>query len=141
MKRVINNNETYEPEMVSRVCVYCRYNCRGNGANLSFEAQEEYYKTMISKNPRWSLKRIFADEGIGAEYMDNHPAFDEMIELCKKGEYDLIISKSFPRFCKHYTDAISIINMLKSLPQPVGVYLEFDNYFSLDVEADNYLKL
>lgn len=54
-----------------------------------------------------------------------------MLEACKHGEYDLIVTKSVSRFARNLVDCISIIRMLKGLPKPVGVYFETDNLNTL----------
>lgn len=54
-----------------------------------------------------------------------------MLDACKRGEYDLIVTKSVSRFARNLVDCISTIRMLKGLSNPVGVYFETDNLNTL----------
>ena len=57
--------------------------------------------------------------------------FNEMIAACKRGEYDLIVTKSVSRFARNLVDCISLIRMLKGQVPPVGVFFETDNLYTL----------
>lgn len=54
-----------------------------------------------------------------------------MLDACKRGEYDLIVTKNVSRFARNLVDCISTIRMLKGLSNPVGVYFETDNLNTL----------
>lgn len=54
-----------------------------------------------------------------------------MIAACRRGEYDLIVTKSVSRFARNLVDCISLIRMLKGQVPPVGVFFETDNLYTL----------
>lgn len=66
----------------------------------SFEIQQQYYNEYIAKHPNWTLVRIYADEGISATSVKNRKDFNNMIEDCKAGKIDLIVTKSVSRFAR-----------------------------------------
>lgn len=55
-----------------------------------------------------------------------------MIEDCKAGKIDLIMTKSIARFARNIVDCLSVIDLLKNLEPPVGVQFEADNIYTLD---------
>lgn len=107
-----------------RVCAYCRVST-GNDAQLSsFELQQAHYRQLADQRPNWSLRHIYADEGISGVSLKNRTAFNDMIAACEKGEYDLIVTKSVSRFARNLVDCISLVRRLKNLDPPVGVFLK-----------------
>ena len=55
-----------------------------------------------------------------------------MIEDCKAGKIDLVLTKSIARFARNIVDCLSVIELLKNLNPPVGVKFEADNIYTLD---------
>ena len=123
-----------------RVCAYCRVSTDNDEQLSSFELQQAHYKQLVHDHPNWELKRIYADEGISGTSLKNRYAFTEMIEACRHGEYDLIITKSVSRFARNLVDCISLIRMLKGLTPPVGVYFETDNLYTLGENTEFMLS-
>ena len=56
----------------------------------------------------------------------------QLIEDCKAGKIDLILTKSIARFARNIVDCLSVIETLKNLDPPVGVKFEADNIYTLD---------
>lgn len=56
----------------------------------------------------------------------------QLIEDCKAGKIDLILTKSIARFARNIVDCLSVIETLKNLDPPVGVKFEADNLYTLD---------
>ena len=95
-KPKINPNER---DRFFRTCAYCRVSTDNDEQLSSFELQQAHYRQLVQDHPNWELKRIFADEGISGTSLKNRDAFNEMIDACRKGEYDLIVTKSVSRNC------------------------------------------
>jgi len=55
-----------------------------------------------------------------------------MLEDCRAGKIDYILAKSIARFARNVVDCLSIIEELKNMNPPVGVYFEADNLYTLD---------
>ena len=114
-----------------RVCAYCRVSTDNDEQLSSFELQQEHYQQVVKDRPNWELKHIYADEGISGTSLKNRDQFNEMLQACYNGEYDLIVTKSVSRFARNLVDCISIVRKLKTLTPPVGVYFETDNLYTL----------
>lgn len=136
-KPKINPNER---DRFFRVCAYCRVSTDNDEQLSSFELQQAHYRQLVQEHPNWELKHIFADQGISGTSLKNRDQFNAMIEACKKGEYDLILTKSVSRFARNLVDCISLIRMLKGLTPPVGVFFETDNLYTLGENTEFMLS-
>lgn len=136
-KPKINPNER---DRFFRVCAYCRVSTDNDEQLSSFELQQAHYRQLVEDHPNWDLKHIYADEGISGTSLKNRDAFNSMIEACRHGEYDLIITKSVSRFARNLVDCISLIRMLKGLTPPVGVFFETDNLYTLGENTEFMLS-
>ena len=136
-KPKINPNEK---DRFFRVCAYCRVSTDNDEQLSSFELQQAHYKQLVQDHPNWELKHIFADQGISGTSLKNRDEFNEMIAACRRGEYDLILTKSVSRFARNLVDCISLIRMLKGLTPPVGVYFETDNLYTLGENTEFMLS-
>ena len=125
-KRSLNKEDQF-----FRVCAYCRVSTDNEEQLSSYELQQAHYRKVAESHPNWDLRRIYADEGISATSMKNRDEFNEMIGACERGEYDLIVTKSVSRFARNLVDCITTIRRLKGLPNPVGVFFETDNIYTL----------
>ncbi len=121
----------YEKDKPFRVCAYCRVSTGNDEQLSSYELQQAHYKQLVHDHPNWDLKHIYADEGISGTSLKKRDEFNAMIEACRRGEYDLIVTKSVSRFARNLVDCISLIRMLKGLASPVGVFFETDNLYTL----------
>lgn len=119
-----------------RVCAYCRVSTDEDTQASSYELQVQNYTRMIQENPEWEFAGIFADEGISGTSVLHREHFLEMIEKCKAGEIDLIITKQVSRFARNVLDSLNYIFMLRKLDPPVGVYFETEKLNTLDRSSD-----
>ena len=123
--------DLYGANHVFSTCAYCRVSTDNDEQLSSFELQQEHYQQLVGSHPNWDLKHIFADEGISGTSLKNRDEFNDMIERCMNGEFNLIVTKSVSRFARNLVDCISLVRKLKSLNPPVGVFFETDNLFTL----------
>ena len=119
-----------------RVCAYCRVSTDEESQASSYELQVQNYTKMIRENPEWEFAGVFADEGISGTSVLHRQRFLEMIEKCKAGEIDLIITKQVSRFARNVLDSLNYIFMLRKLEPPVGVYFETEKLNTLDKSSD-----
>ena len=119
-----------------RVCGYCRVSTENENQQGSFELQVQDQERVIRENPAWEFAGIYADEGISATSVEKRKEFLRMIEDCKAGKIDLIITKSVSRFARNLVDCISYIRVLKNLNPPVGIYFQNDNLNTLDQTSE-----
>ena len=117
---------------IHRVAAYCRVSTDEETQTTSFELQKSTYTEMITQHPGWELAGIYADEGISGTSFNHRDGMKQMIEDCKAGKIDMIITKSIARFARNIVDCLDTIEMLKSLPHPVGVQFETEHLYTLD---------
>ena len=124
-----------------RVCAYCRVSTGNDEQLSSFVLQQEHYTHLANTHKNWDLKRVYADEGISGTSLKHRDSFNEMIEACRRGEYDLIVTKSVSRFARNIVDCLSLVRELKRLNPPVGVLFETDSIYTLSEESELKLGL
>lgn len=132
--------DIYGEGHIFRVCAYCRVSTDNDEQLSSYELQQAHYKQLAIDHPNWDLRHIYADEGISGTSLKNRDQFNAMIEACKRGEYNLIVTKSVSRFARNLVDCISLIRMLKGLNPPVGVFFETDNLYTLSENTEFMLS-
>lgn len=98
-----------------RVAAYCRVSTDKEDQQNSYTAQIAYYTDKIEGHAGWSIAGIFTDEGISGTSARKRPDFLRLMELCKKGKVDMILSKSISRFARNTVDCLTYIRMLKEL--------------------------
>lgn len=75
---------------------------------------------------------IYADEGVSATSMHKRVNFLRMIEDCRSGKIDLIITKSVSRFARNTRDCLDVVRQLKTLHPPIGVLFESENLNTIE---------
>lgn len=124
-----------------RVCAYCRVSTEEENQATSYELQVQNYTEMIQSNEEWEFAGIYADEGISGTSTLHREHFLEMIEHCKEGRIDLIITKQVSRFARNVLDSLNTIFMLRKLEPPVGVYFEDIKVNTLDKTSDMIITI
>lgn len=124
-----------------RVAAYCRVSTEEEIQQSSYDLQVEYYKNLIEKEKEWQFAGIYADEGITGTSTRKRLEFNRLIQNCRDGEIDLIITKSISRFARNTLDCLNYIKELKMLTPPVGIFFEKEKIFSLDTKSDLILTV
>ena len=120
-----------------RVAPYCRVSTDSEEQLNSYAAQIEYYTAKVAENPDWTLVRLYADEGITGTSMRKRKEFLKLIEDCRKGKIDLVITKSVTRFARNTLEGIQTVRELRRMG--IGVFFEKENTNTLYM--DNELVL
>ena len=109
------------------VAAYARVSCGKDAMLHSLSAQVNYYSNL------WTFCGVYADEAkTGTK--DSRENFQSLIEDCKAGKIDLIITKSNSRFARNTVTLLNTIRELKSLG--VEVYFEKENIYTLDSKGE-----
>lgn len=124
-----------------KVAVYARVSTNSEKQTSSYEMQQKYYSDLVSKYKGWKLVKIYADEGITGTSLKQREAFNEMIEDCKQGKIDIILTKSVSRFSRNIMDCIGSIRYLADLKPPVAVLFETEDINSLKIEDELRVSL
>ena len=83
-----------------RVAAYARVSSDKDAAFHSLEAQTAYYRDYVAVHPDWELICIYSDNGISGTTI-NRPEFKRMLQDCREGKIDLIVTKSVTRFARN----------------------------------------
>ena len=118
---------------IRRVAAYVRVSTDNDEQTSSYELQKNYYTEYITGHPGWELVGIYADEGISGTSIAHRKGMLQMIEDCKAGKIDLIMTKSIARFARNIVDCLSVIDLLKNLEPPVGVQLKQTTFIRLTI--------
>lgn len=98
-----------------KAAAYCRVSSDTEEQLNSYKNQMEYYTNKINSNPDWEPVRVFADEGITGVSTLKRSEFNEMIEMCKEGKIDVIVTKSIHRFARNTLDTVKYVRMLRAM--------------------------
>ena len=114
-----------------RVAAYCRVSTDSDDQLQSYETQVRHYTAEIKKNPDWINVGIFADEGITGVMTKKRDEFNKMIELCRAGKIDRILTKSTSRFARNTVDSLRYIRELKALAPNIRPDIEEEDMLSV----------
>ncbi len=118
----------------TRVAAYCRVSTEFEEQESSYETQVSHYTDYIKSNPNWEPAGIYADDGISATNTAKRDAFNRMIEDCRNGDIDMILTKSISRFSRNTLDCLKFTRELKDLN--IAVYFEKENINTLDAKGE-----
>ena len=122
-----------------RVAEYCRVSTDREEQEHSFETQKAMYTEMIMMKPTWQMAGIYADEGITGTVAKKRPGFMKMIEDCRKGKIDMIVTKSVSRFSRNNLDCLMYVRELKQLGIPI--IFEKEGINTIQVSSELLLTL
>lgn len=104
----------------------------------SLSSQISYYSKLIQSNPRWIYVGVYADEAkTGTK--GARPEFQRLLEDCKQGKIEMIITKSISRFARNTLIILETVRNLKKLG--IDVYFEKENIHSLSEDGEFMLTL
>ena len=127
-------NAAMPQERKIRTAAYCRVSSDSADQLHSFSAQVRYYTRLIGDNERMELVDIYADEGISGTKTKNRDDFCRLINDCKNGKIDRVLTKSVSRFARNTVDSIMYARLLKEN----GVSILFEKEY---IETALYLIL
>ena len=122
-----------------RVAAYCRVSTDREEQEHSFEIQKQMYTDMIMMKPNWQMAGIYADEGITGTINKKRPGFMKMIEDCRKGKIDIIITKSVSRFSRNNLDCLMYVRELKG--KGIPIIFEKEGINTLQVSSELLIAL
>ena len=122
-----------------RVAAYCRVSTDKEEQEHSFETQKQMYTDMIMMKPNWQMAGIFADEGITGTIAKKRPGFIKMIEECRRGKIDIIITKSVSRFSRNNLDCLMYVRELKQ--KGIPIIFEKEGINTMQVSSELLISL
>ncbi len=122
-----------------KVAAYCRVSTDSDEQAGSYEVQVEHYTDYISRNNKWELAGIYADEGISGTNTKKREGFNEMIDDCMKGKIDLVITKSISRFARNTLDCLKYVRKLRD--KNIAIIFEKENINTLEASGELLLTI
>ena len=129
----ISDLEEGKPKTL-RVAAYCRVSTDEDAQAGSYELQVQYYTELIQRNPEWVFVNVYADEGISGTSVSKRIQFQTMIQDCKDGKIDLVITKSISRFARNTLDCLKYIRQLKD--KNIPVFFEKESINTMDAKGE-----
>lgn len=123
---------------IKRVCAYARVSSGKDAMLHSLSAQISYYQNLIQKQQGWKFCGVYADEAMTGT-KENRAKFQEMLAECRKGNIDLILTKSISRFARNTVTLLSTVRELKAMG--VDVYFEEQNIHSMSGDGELMLTI
>lgn len=120
-----------------RVAAYCRVATVNEFSNC--DAQKNHYTDKIKANKAWTMAGIFADEGISGMSTRNRPVFNEMMQQCKQGKIDIILTQSIATFARNMVDCLNYVRALKELG--IAIIFEKENINTLEVDDETLMTM
>ncbi len=121
-----------------RVAAYIRVSNEKESMIHSMSAQISYYNQYIGKRRDWTLAGIYTDEGLTGTRSDRGE-FNHMLDDCRAGKIDLIITKSISRFARNTVTLLASVRELKGLG--IDVFFERENIHSLSSDGELMLTI
>lgn len=137
------NIRAIEPTIVpdftrQKVAAYARVSTGKDEQLESVAAQIDYFKRLIQSQPLWEFAGVFADEDISGTKAER-PEFRRLLELCRQGKIDRILTKSISRFARNTVDLLTIVRELRALQ--IEVCFEREKIDTLSSDGELLLTL
>nr|DAT74193.1 MAG TPA: integrase [Caudoviricetes sp.] len=117
-----------------KVAAYCRVSTDFDAQLESLEAQKTHYENYITFRDDWEFAGLYYDEGITGTKKDKRPELLRLIDDCKAGKVDFVITKSISRFARNTLDCLQYIRQLKD--KNIPVYFEKEAINTLDAKGE-----
>ncbi len=122
-----------------RTAAYCRVSTDRETQDGSFELQESYFEDLIRSNPDMELAGVYGDKGKSGLDKAGRPGLQRLLEDCRAGRIDLILTKSISRFARNVSDCAEMIRELRSLG--VNVFFEKENLYTDGRKCDLLISI
>ena len=140
MERTIKRVDRKLPkqEKLIRTAAYCRVSSDKDAMLHSLSAHVSYFSSTIQNHPGWVYVGAYVDEGITGTKEDR-PKFVKLMEDCRAGKIDLIITKSVTRFARNTVILLDSIRELKSMG--IDVFFEKENIHTLSADGELMISI
>lgn len=130
--------ESPRPIELIKVAAYSRVSSGKDAMLHSLSAQVSYYSELIQNHDGWLYCGVYADEAVTGTKEDR-TEFQRMMDACREGKIDLIITKSISRFSRNTVTLLNTIRELKLLG--IGVIFEEQNINTLSADGELMLTI
>ena len=128
-----------QPLEIVRTAAYARVSSDSEDQMNSFAAQIRYYTELLKNSTDAVLVDMYADEGITGTSATKRPDFQRLMNDCRKGKIDRILTKSVSRFARNTTECLAAVRELKALG--ISVYFEKEDIETAEISTEMLLTL
>ena len=128
-----------KPKEKLRVAAYSRTSTSMDCQKQSAESQEEHFDTLIKANPDWIFAGSYQDFGLTGTKSESRPELQRLLQECKEGRINLILTKSISRFARNTADLLENVRTLKSYG--VAVWFEEEKIRTDRMDSEFMLTL
>ena len=104
LKKIITLPPQPKPK-ISRVGIYCRVSSNSMEQLKSLTAQISALTRFVAANPNWILADVYIDVA-SAKTGSSRDEFNRMLESCKSGALDIVLTKSISSFARDTNDLL-----------------------------------
>ena len=123
---------------LTRVAAYARVSSAKDAMRHSLSAQVSYYSDLIQRHPGWAYAGVYSDEAKTGT-RDSREGFVKLLNDCRAGRVDAIITKSISRFARNTVTLLETIRELKGLG--IDVFFEEQNIHTLSTDGELMLSI
>lgn len=105
----------------------------------SLSNQVSYYSELIQNHSEWEYKGVYVDSAITGRNIKQRKEYQRLIQDCKEGKIDVILTKSISRFGRNTIDLLKTIRELRRLN--VSVRFEKENIDTMTTDGELLLTL
>ncbi|HGD0642424.1 TPA: recombinase family protein [Streptococcus agalactiae] len=105
----------------------------------SLSNQVSHYSQLIQANPEWDYVGVYSDSAISGRSQAYRRDFQQLLEDCRKGKIDLILTKSISRFGRNTVELLETVRELKRLG--ISIRFEKEKIDTLTAEGELLLTL
>lgn len=113
-----------------KTAAYCRVSTDMETQSGSYEMQVTYFTDLITSNLDMELVGVYGDKGRSGLHAEKRPGLQKLMEDCRAGKINLIMTKSISRFARNMAECAEMIRELKALG--VNIIFEEQNLNSQD---------
>lgn len=136
--KVIPAQAEPQAEQVLRVAAYCRVSTDHEEQQTSLKSQVAYYTQKICETPEWDFSGIYAEQESGTS-VEGRTELGRLLDDCRKGKVDVILTKSISRFGRNTRDTLLMINELNQLC--VTVFFEIEGMNTKEKKFRQYIAM
>ncbi len=113
-------SQAKKPQM--RVACYCRVATANQLSESAVEIQQRWLEAIIREHENWTITNSYVDVGANRMKASERPSFKKMLQDCKSGSVDLILTRDLYRLSRNTQEYVQIIRQLHDMG--IGVYFE-----------------
>ena len=123
--------------IVKKVAAYARVSTGKYAMLHSLSAQVSYYSSLIQNHKGWQYAGVYIDEAVSGT-KSSRQGFQRLINDCKAGKIDMVITKSISRFGRNTVTLLQTVRELKDIG--VDVFFEEQNLHSTSADGELCLQ-